>query len=114
MFNSLAGTLARVFTTATETGDRTLWWSFFSASALNAVLAAQMCYYWNDTKKDPQVKSLVEDEKEHRGNGKEKDPSAASVINPANVNPAKSMISPTRSTKPATRSTSSRYTRKVD
>jgi mannose-P-dolichol utilization defect protein 1 len=46
VFNSLAGTLARVFTTATETGDRTLWWAFVSASALNAVIAGQMLWYW--------------------------------------------------------------------
>lgn len=42
----LAGCLARVFTTATETGDATLFWSFASAAVLNAVIAAQMALYW--------------------------------------------------------------------
>jgi hypothetical protein len=46
VFNSLAGCLARLFTTQTETGDRALWWMFASASALNAVLAVQMIVFW--------------------------------------------------------------------
>ncbi|KAK4705123.1 mannose-P-dolichol utilization defect 1, partial [Phenoliferia sp. Uapishka_3] len=46
VFNSLAGCLARVFTTATETGDPVLWWGFVLAAALNAVLAVQMGLYW--------------------------------------------------------------------
>lgn len=47
VFNSLAGCLARVFTTATETGDRVLWWGFVLAALLNGVLALQMALYWN-------------------------------------------------------------------
>jgi len=49
VFNSLAGCVARLFTTSTETGDATLWWGFFSAAALNGVIAAQMAYYWNQS-----------------------------------------------------------------
>lgn len=49
VFNSLAGCLARVFTTATETGDRILWLGFVGAAALNAVLAVQMALYWNQS-----------------------------------------------------------------
>jgi mannose-P-dolichol utilization defect 1 len=48
VFNSLAGCLARLFTTQTETGDRVLWWSFASAAVLNAVLALQMIWFWKE------------------------------------------------------------------
>ncbi|GAA5883240.1 hypothetical protein JCM1840_005035 [Sporobolomyces johnsonii] len=47
VFNSLAGCLARVFTTQTETNDPVLFWGFASAAALNAIIALQMLAYWN-------------------------------------------------------------------
>ena len=56
VFSSLAGTLGRVFTTMTETGDGTLWWSYVFASALNAVLALQMLMYWNKSGSDTSAK----------------------------------------------------------
>lgn len=49
VFNSTAGCLARLFTTQTETGDQVLWWGFFLAAILNAVIAVQMMVYWNRT-----------------------------------------------------------------
>ncbi|KAI5476771.1 hypothetical protein MNV49_007286 [Pseudohyphozyma bogoriensis] len=45
--HSLAGCLARVYTTSTETKDPVLWWGFFLGAVLNAVLAVQMAMYWN-------------------------------------------------------------------
>lgn len=62
VFNSLAGCLARVFTTATETKDPVLWWGFVLAAALNGILAVQMGMYWN--KDDVVVKG--------KGKGKER------------------------------------------
>jgi len=46
VINSLAGCLARVYTTQQETGDPVIWWSFMLASILNGVLALQLAYYW--------------------------------------------------------------------
>lgn len=46
VFNSLAGCLARVYTTLMETGDRVIFWSFVGAAAFNGILALQMAYYW--------------------------------------------------------------------
>lgn len=47
VFNSLAGCLARVYTTSTETGDDVLWWGFALGALLNGVLALQMVATWN-------------------------------------------------------------------
>lgn len=46
VFAQLAGTLARVFTTITETGDWLLGIGFGLASVLNTVIAIQYIYYW--------------------------------------------------------------------
>lgn len=47
VFAQLAGTLARVYTTRTETDDALLLWGFGLASVFNAVIAAQYIYYSN-------------------------------------------------------------------
>ncbi|KPV74015.1 uncharacterized protein RHOBADRAFT_37877 [Rhodotorula graminis WP1] len=47
VFNSLAGCLARVFTTRTETADPVLLWGFALGALLNGVLALQMLVYRN-------------------------------------------------------------------
>ncbi|GAA5973191.1 hypothetical protein JCM11641_006314 [Rhodosporidiobolus odoratus] len=47
VLNSLAGCLARVFTTRTETNDPVLFWGFLLSALLNAVLAFQLFLYWN-------------------------------------------------------------------
>ena len=41
------GSLSRIFTTLQETGDRLILFSYLASFLLNAVLAAQMVYYWN-------------------------------------------------------------------
>ena len=53
VFNYLAGSAARVFTTLTEVNDPMIFWGFVAAAALNAVLAAQMVYYWKSSPKTP-------------------------------------------------------------
>lgn len=49
VFNYLFGSLARIFTTLQEVDDKLILWGFIAALALNAVLAAQMVYYWNSS-----------------------------------------------------------------
>ncbi|KAK5172099.1 uncharacterized protein LTR77_003737 [Saxophila tyrrhenica] len=50
VFNYLAGSLARVFTTLQEVDDNLILYGFMAAFVLNAILAAQMVYYWNSPK----------------------------------------------------------------
>lgn len=47
VFAQLLGTMARVFTTLTETNDRLLFWGFALATIFNAIIAVQVCMYWN-------------------------------------------------------------------
>ncbi|KAM3433797.1 hypothetical protein MY4824_005791 [Beauveria thailandica] len=47
VFNYLAGSLSRIFTTLQEVDDKLILYGFISGFALNAILAAQMIYYWN-------------------------------------------------------------------
>ncbi|KAK4985094.1 hypothetical protein LTR66_008278 [Elasticomyces elasticus] len=47
VFNYLAGSLSRIFTTLQEVDDNLILYGFIAGFALNAVLAAQMVYYWN-------------------------------------------------------------------
>ncbi len=47
VFAQLLGTIARVFTTLTETDDMLLFWGFFLATGFNAVIAVQLLMYWN-------------------------------------------------------------------
>jgi len=47
VFNYLFGSLARVFTTLQEVDDKLILGGFLAGFVLNAVLAAQMVYYWN-------------------------------------------------------------------
>jgi len=50
VFNYLAGSLSRIFTTLQEVDDRLILYGFVAGFLLNAVLAAQMVYYWNGPK----------------------------------------------------------------
>ncbi|TQS31317.1 hypothetical protein Golomagni_08406 [Golovinomyces magnicellulatus] len=50
VFAQLLGTIARVFTTMTETDDKLLLYGFGLATLFNAVIAAQVVYYWNGDK----------------------------------------------------------------
>jgi mannose-P-dolichol utilization defect 1 len=47
VFNYLAGSLSRIFTTLQEVDDKLILYGFVAGFILNAVLAAQMVYYWN-------------------------------------------------------------------
>ncbi|EGP87108.1 unnamed protein product [Zymoseptoria tritici ST99CH_1A5] len=49
VFNYLAGSLARIFTTLQEVDDKLILYGFLVGFALNAVLAVQMIYYWNSS-----------------------------------------------------------------
>lgn len=50
VFAQLLGTIARVFTTMTETDDKLLLYGFGLATLFNAAIAAQVIYYWNGDK----------------------------------------------------------------
>lgn len=56
VFNYLAGSLSRVFTTLQEVDDKLILYGFIAGAALNAVLAGQMVYYWNTPSKKAQGK----------------------------------------------------------
>ncbi|KAI1431360.1 hypothetical protein GGR50DRAFT_83176 [Xylaria sp. CBS 124048] len=47
VFNYLAGSLSRIFTTLQEVDDKLILYGFIAGFTLNCVLAAQMVYYWN-------------------------------------------------------------------
>ncbi|EMF16766.1 mannose-P-dolichol utilization defect 1 protein [Sphaerulina musiva SO2202] len=47
IFNYLAGSLARIFTTLQEVDDKLILYGFLAGFSLNLVLALQMIYYWN-------------------------------------------------------------------
>ena len=47
VFAQLLGTTARVYTTLTETNDRLLFWGFALATIFHAIIAVQVCMYWN-------------------------------------------------------------------
>jgi mannose-P-dolichol utilization defect protein 1 len=47
VFNYLLGSASRIFTTLQEVDDKLILYSFIAGFVLNAVLAAQMVYYWN-------------------------------------------------------------------
>lgn len=67
VFNYLAGSLARIFTTLQEVDDKLILYSFLAGFSLNLVLAIQMVYYWNSsnskqttqTKFEPQGKAAL-------------------------------------------------------
>jgi len=47
VINYLVGSLTRIYTTIQEVDDKLILYSFIAGFTLNAVLAAQMAYYWN-------------------------------------------------------------------
>ncbi|KAL5000078.1 hypothetical protein BDV10DRAFT_163305 [Aspergillus recurvatus] len=51
VFNYLAGSLSRIFTTLQEVDDKLILYGFLAGFSLNLILAAQMLYYWNSTTK---------------------------------------------------------------
>merc|ERR1712111_333480 len=50
VFLLTAGSLARIFTSIQETGDKVMVMTFIASSAVNVILALQVLYYWNATK----------------------------------------------------------------
>lgn len=63
VFAQLLGTVARVFTTMTETDDKLLLYGFGLATIFNAVIAAQVMYYWSADNTRAQLKKRDGDEK---------------------------------------------------
>ncbi|KAL4899793.1 hypothetical protein BDW74DRAFT_163004 [Aspergillus multicolor] len=51
VFNYLAGSLSRIFTTLQEVDDKLILYGFLAGFTLNLVLATQMLYYWNSPTK---------------------------------------------------------------
>ncbi|EXJ81303.1 mannose-P-dolichol utilization defect 1 [Capronia epimyces CBS 606.96] len=47
VFNYLVGSLSRIYTTLQEVDDKLILYGFVAGFVLNAVLAAQVVYYWN-------------------------------------------------------------------
>ncbi|MCJ1337012.1 hypothetical protein MMC09_002291 [Bachmanniomyces sp. S44760] len=58
VFNYLAGSLTRIFTTLQEVDDKLILYGFITGFVLNAILAAQMVYYWNSPKTARHAKEL--------------------------------------------------------
>ncbi|KAK6332948.1 hypothetical protein TWF718_010776 [Orbilia javanica] len=56
VFNFLAGSLARVFTTLQEVDDPLILWGYLGGAILNAVLTAQMIFYWNSSSSSSKTK----------------------------------------------------------
>ena len=103
VFNYLAGTLARVFTTVTEVNDPMIFWGFVASATLNAILAAQMIYYWNTSPKlKPIPKPLKAPTTPRRTSARQRTPKTPPTTAP--VTPEK----PTTSKTPKSPSTASR------
>ncbi len=64
MFTYLAGSLSRIFTTLQEVDDKIILYGFIAGFALNAVLAAQMVYYWRSPTTAKHTKGSGEKPKE--------------------------------------------------
>jgi mannose-P-dolichol utilization defect protein 1 len=59
VINYLLGSLSRIFTTLQEVDDPLILYGFIAGFILNAILAAQMFYYWNSpASKTTQSKKL--------------------------------------------------------
>ncbi|PWY93527.1 mannose-P-dolichol utilization defect 1 protein [Aspergillus sclerotioniger CBS 115572] len=59
VFNYLAGSLSRIFTTLQEVDDKLILYGFIAGFSLNLILAAQMLYYWNSPAKSQKKKKPV-------------------------------------------------------
>ncbi|RMZ91650.1 hypothetical protein DV736_g1085, partial [Chaetothyriales sp. CBS 134916] len=51
VFNYLGGSLSRIFTTLQEVDDKLILYGYVAGFVLNAILAAQVVYYWNSPTK---------------------------------------------------------------
>ncbi|KAM3084460.1 hypothetical protein ACMFMG_001436 [Clarireedia jacksonii] len=77
VFNYLAGSLSRIFTTLQEVDDKLILYGFIAGFCLNAILAVQMVYYWNSPATKSK-KNKSKSKKSTNGKQKEKSPVAAS------------------------------------
>lgn len=57
VFAQFAGTIARIFTSLTETQDALLLWGFGLAAIFNAIILAQLVLYWNGNVKEQKRKA---------------------------------------------------------
>ncbi|KZT51306.1 mannose-P-dolichol utilization defect 1 protein [Calocera cornea HHB12733] len=62
VFAALAGTFARLFTTATEVNDPLVFWGYVGAAVLNVIIAVQMVMYWRSEER-PGMPKYREDQK---------------------------------------------------
>jgi mannose-P-dolichol utilization defect 1 len=60
VFNYLAGSASRIYTTLQEVDDKLILYGFIAGFVLNAILAMQMVYYWNSP---PSTKHVAEVDK---------------------------------------------------
>ncbi|KAF2814896.1 mannose-P-dolichol utilization defect 1 protein [Mytilinidion resinicola] len=77
VFNYLAGSLSRIFTTLQEVPDPLILYGFIAGFALNLVLAVQMVWYWNSsgskkTKSSKLERPIVSDTKKAVGSSTSK------------------------------------------
>lgn len=73
VFNYLAGSFARIFTTFSEVDDKLILYPLVAGFVLNCVLAAQMVYYWNA----PSAKALGKRREKKVGAGAQASPSSS-------------------------------------
>lgn len=59
VYAQLAGTMARVFTTLTETNDALLFWGFALATIFNAVIFVQLLMYWNGNERGTTITTII-------------------------------------------------------
>ncbi|TKX21027.1 PQ loop repeat-containing protein 7 [Elsinoe australis] len=78
VFNYLIGSLTRIFTTLQEVDDKLILYGFISGFLLNAVLAAQMAYYWNGSSSQKEVQKGKQKGKQAVSYVEEKSQSVAS------------------------------------
>ncbi|EJT98805.1 mannose-P-dolichol utilization defect 1 protein [Dacryopinax primogenitus] len=62
VFAAVAGTFARLFTTATEVKDPLVFWSYVGAAVLNVIIGVQMAMYWRSDER-PSIPKYREDQK---------------------------------------------------
>jgi len=61
VFNYLAGSLTRIFTTLQEVDDKIILSTCIAGFTLNAIIAAQMAYYWNTPAQEAGMKQKVKE-----------------------------------------------------
>jgi mannose-P-dolichol utilization defect 1 len=101
VFNYLFGSLSRIYTTLQEVDDQLILYGFIAGFALNAILAAQVIYYWNSPTTAGHAKEVGAGEK-HGLKGVGQKGSAAT-----GTQEAKAKLSPVAASSPARPNSSS-------